>query len=61
MPSSLTISLAMLLTPPLKRDVPDELGRFGKYGGKFVGAFWNVGPTSHKAYESAGITDRFEY
>ena len=26
----------MILTPPIKRDVPDELGRFGKYGGKFV-------------------------
>ena len=26
----------MTLTPPIQRDVPDELGRFGKYGGKFV-------------------------
>ena len=26
----------MTLTPPIQRDVPDELGRFGKYGGQFV-------------------------
>ena len=26
----------MTLTPPIKRDVPDDLGRFGKYGGQFV-------------------------
>ena len=26
----------MTLTPPIQRDVPDKLGRFGKYGGQFV-------------------------
>ena len=26
----------MILKPPIQRDVPDELGRFGKYGGQFV-------------------------
>ena len=26
----------MTLSPPIQRDVPDELGRFGKYGGQFV-------------------------
>ena len=28
--------LPMTLTPPIQRDVPDELGRFGRYGGQFV-------------------------
>ena len=26
----------MTLTPPIQRDVPDALGRFGRYGGQFV-------------------------
>ena len=26
----------MILNPPIQRDVPDDFGRFGDYGGKFV-------------------------